>query len=440
MVNYDAEYKRKLISADEAAGLVKSGSWIDYGAICGFPTLIDERLAARAGELTGVKIRAEHSHTQIPRLDPAQESFVHNSWFLGKLERQYADAGACSYIPFNLSEGPRMYRQWLRDEVDITFIEVAPMDGGGNFSFGAAITRQKAACEAAKTVVVEVNPHQPRVFGAYDDSVHVSEVDYIVENHVYKIPEFPVPEITETDRLMAGHLAAYISDGATIQLGVGATPGCVGSLLIEHGIKDLGIHTEMFTESMMHLIKAGIVTGSRKNLNPGKAVYCFAAGTPRLYDFISENPALLGYPADYTNDPHVIGQNENMVSINSALKVDLKGQVCSESVGARQISGTGGQLDFVRGAYLSQGGRAFICLHSTRQMKDGSVVSNIRPMLEEGDTVTVPSADTFFVVTEYGAVNLKGRSLWERARLLISIAHPGFREGLEKRAADFKDK
>jgi acyl-CoA hydrolase len=436
MSDFQQEYKRKLISAEDAAGLVKSGMWIDYGAICGFPSLIDEKLAARTGELKNVKIRAEHSHTQIPKADPAQESFVHNSWFMGKVERDYHREGACSYIPFGLSEGPRMYREWLKDEVDITFIEVTPMDENGNFNFGTSITRQKAACEVAKKVVVEVNEYQPWVFGGYDELVNISEVDYVVENHEYKIPEFPTPVATEEDRIIAGLLAEQISDGATIQLGVGAIPAVVGKLLIEHGLKDLGVHSEMFNDSMMELIEAGVVTGEKKSLNPGKAVHCFAAGSEKLYRFMDRNPELAGFPVDYTNDPYIIAKNKSQIAINSALRVDLRGQVCAESVGCRQISGTGGQLEFTRGAYMSEGGKAFICLHATREDAGGKTISNINPTLMSGDMVTVPASDVSHIVTEYGMVNLKGKSVWQRAKALISIAHPAFRDELEKAARE----
>jgi len=430
------EYRRKLISAEEAAGLVKSSMWIDYGAICGFPSLIDEKLAARAKELKDVKIRAEHSHTIIPRVDPKQEHFIHNSWFLGKVEREYAKNGAASYIPFGLGEGPRMYRQWLKDKVDITFIEVTPMDNKGNFNFGAAVTRQKAACEVAKVVVLEVNEHMPWVYGGYDEVVNIKDVDYIVENFEYKIPEFPTSPITHEDEAIAALLADRIEDGATIQLGVGAIPSVVGKLLIKHNLKDLGIHSEMFNDSMMELIEAGVITGKRKTLNRGKAVFCFAAGSEKLYKFMDKNKALAGFPVDYTNDPYTIARNDMQIAINSALRVDLRGQVCSESVGTRQISGTGGQLEFTRGAYMSKGGKAFICLHAVRTGKDGKPVSNIVPTLELGDMVTVPASEVSNVVTEYGMVNLKGLSVWQRAKAFISIAHPAFRDDLTKAAIE----
>jgi acyl-CoA hydrolase len=201
-------------------------------------------------------------------------------------------------------------------------------------------------------------------------------------------------------------------------------------------MKELGIHSEMLNDSMMELIEAGVVTGSRKSLNPGKAVHCFAAGSEKLYRFMDRNKALAGFPVDYTNDPYIIAQNEKQIAINSALRVDLRGQVCSESVGTRQISGTGGQLEFTRGAYMSKGGKAFVCLHATRQNPEGKTISNIVPMLEPGDMVTVPASDVSYIVTEYGTVNLKGMSTWQRAKLLISVAHPNFREGLEKAARE----
>jgi acyl-CoA hydrolase len=434
MNRFTREYQRKLISAEEAARLVKSGMWIDYGAICGFPSLIDEKLAARAKELKDVKIRAEHSHTIIPRADPGQQHFIHNSWFLGKVEREYAKNGACSYIPFGLGEGPRMYRQWLKDAVDITFIEVTPMDKKGNFNFGAAVTRQKAACEVAKVVVLEVNEHMPWVYGGYDEVVNIADVDYIVENYDYKIPEFPAAVITREDEAIAALLAEQIENGATIQLGVGAIPSVVGKLLIKHNLKDLGIHSEMFNDSMMELIEAGVVTGKRKSLNRGKSVFCFAAGSGKLYKFMDKNPTLAGFPVDYTNDPYTIAKNEKQIAINSTLRVDLRGQVCSESVGTRQISGTGGQLEFTRGAYMAEGGKAFICLHAARADKDGKLTSNIVPTLELGDMVTVPASDVSYIVTEYGMVNLKGKSVWQRAKALISIAHPAFKDELTQAA------
>jgi len=327
-----------------------------------------------------------------------------------------------------------MYREWLKDKVDITFIEVTPMNKHGYFNFGASITRQKAACDVARTVVMEVNETQPWVCGGYDEVVHISQVDYVVENNKYEIRDVPPRPATKTDGKIAQYIAELIEDGATIQLGIGGMPNAVGELLIEHDLKDLSIHTEMFTESMMDLIQAGIVTGSKNSLNPGKAVHCFAIGSEKLYQFMDHNPALAGFPVDYTNNPYIIAQNNKQVAINSALQVDLTGQVCSEAVGYRHISGTGGQLQFTRGAYMSQGGKAFVCLYSTHKDSDGKLRSNIVPALEPGDIVTVPRTDVSYIVTEFGVVNLKSKTTWQRAKLLISIAHPDFRAELEEAA------
>ncbi|MFC2022806.1 acetyl-CoA hydrolase/transferase family protein [Chloroflexota bacterium] len=440
MMSYQAEYRRKLIPPEGAAGLVESGMWIDYGFGSGFPLLIDEWLAKRAPELKEVKIRGTMAldEPQVLRADPGQEHFIYNSWHFSAIERKYHDRACCSYSPHNFGECPRIYRELLKDEVDIAFIEVTPMDNHGNFNFGAAITEEKAICDVAKRVVVEVNGSQPWVPGGYDEAIHISHVDYIVENNKYEIAELPPTEVTGTDEEIAHYIVALIEDGATIQLGIGGIPNMVGRLMIKHGLKDLGIHTEMFTESMADLIEAGVVTGARKRFSRGKAVHCFAAGTTRLYRFIDRNPALAGFPVDYTNNPYYIARNNRQIAINSALKVGLQGQVCSESAGYRHISGTGGQLEFVRGAYLSPGGKAFICLRSTYRDKAGKLRSSIVPNLDLGDIVTVPRTDVSYIVTEFGVVNLKGKTNWQRAKLLISIAHPDFRDGLEKAARKMK--
>jgi acyl-CoA hydrolase len=437
-MDYQSEYRRKLIPAAEAAGLVKSGMWIDYGFGCGQPLLIDEELARRASELEGVKVREMLNlvDLQIIKADPEQEHFIHNSWFFSEVGRRNHERKCCSFLPDNFGGHPKNYRGRLKGAglVDLAFIEVTPMDKNGFFNFGGACSTQKAVCDAAKSVVVEVNESQPWVYGGYDEVIHISEVDHIVENHKRRIVELPVPRITETDEKIARHVINQIENGSTIQLGIGATPNAICRDLIKSGKKDLGIHTEMFTEGMIDLIEAGVVTNRNKSLHKHKAVFTFAFGSRRLYDFIDRNASLATFPVDYTNDPYVIARNNNQISINKCLKVDLKGQVCAESSGFRQISGTGGQLDFARGAYMSPGGKSLICLSATRTTKDGKMESNIRPALELGDTVTTPRSDVQYIVTEYGAVNLKGMTTWQTAKLLISIAHPDFRAELEDAA------
>lgn len=439
-MSYQEEYRRKLISAEAAARLVRSGMWIDYGQMTGFPLLIDEELAKRAPELERVKIRSYLSWTEpnVLKVDPKQQHFVYHSGQLSQAERKYYDMGCCLYIPFNYGEGARLYRERWKDEVDIAFIAVTPMNEHGYFNFGASITYEKAICDVARTVVVEVNESQPWVYGGYDEAIHISEVDYIVENDKYKVAEFPAVQATKADEKIAEHIANLVEDGATLEFGIGGMPNMVGNLLIKYGLKDLGIHTGTVTDSMIDLIETGVVTGKKKSLNPGKVVHTCGIGTRRLYEYMNHNAMLAGFPVDYTHNLNIIAQNNKQVCINSALKVDLKGQVCAESAGFRHVSGAGGQLEWTRGGYMSPGGKAFTCLRSTHEGRDGKLISNITPTMELGDTVTVPSVDVFYVVTEFGAVNLKGKSTWQRARLLISIAHPDFRDELEEAAKRMK--
>ncbi|MBI4284292.1 MAG: butyryl-CoA:acetate CoA-transferase [Chloroflexi bacterium] len=436
MADYRDEYRRKLISAEEAAGLVRPGMWLDYGYACGFPLLIDEALARRAKDLANVKMRVFRSlgEPQVLKADPRQEHFIYSSWQVSPTELKYHDDGACAFIPANLGEAPRLYREHLKDEVDIAFLTVTPMNEQGYFNFGASTSYEKAVCDVAKKVVVEVNESQPWVCGGYDEGIHISQVTNIVENDKHQIVEAPVAPSTEADEAIGGHIAGLIEDGATIELGIGGIPNSVGKLLVKSGLKDLGIHTGVFVDSMVDLMESGVVTNRRKEVVPGKSVLGSAIGSRRLYDFINRNTAVAGYPFDFTHNLGILAQMKSFMAINSALKVDLKGQVCAESIGLRQISGTGGQLEWTRGAYLSPGGKAFICLHATRRNREGKLLSNILPVLESGDTVTVPATDTGYVVTEFGAVDLKGRTTWQRARLLISIAHPDFRSELEEAA------
>jgi acyl-CoA hydrolase len=438
-MNYKNEYRKKMISAEEAAMLVKSEMWVDYGFAAGFPMLIDEELSKRT-DLESVMVRMDWA-TTVPKIlesDPEQERFVVNSYFVTHGVRKFVKKGTCIPIPRGFGDSPKIYRNFLRDRVDIAFITVTPMDKHGYFNFGAACSQQKAICDVAKTVVVEVNESQPWACGGYDEIIHISEIDYLVENNKYKIGELVPPEPNDVQIQIAKNVSQFIEDGSTIQLGIGPIPNMICKELLERGVKDLGIHSEMFTEGMMDLMEAGLANGKFKKLNKGKVVYTFAAGTRKLYDYIDNNSALATCPVDYVNDPFIISQNDKQFSVNSAIRIDLTGQVDAESIGPNQVSGSGGQLDFTRGAYQSKGGKAFIVLPSTYTDKSGNLKTNILPKLDHGDIITDPRNDVSYVATEYGVVNLKGRSLWERARLLISIAHPSFRGQLEEEAIKLK--
>ncbi|MBW1827919.1 MAG: hypothetical protein JRI74_00655, partial [Deltaproteobacteria bacterium] len=437
-MNFKEAYQQKLISAEEAAGLVKSGMWIDYGSILSFPSLIDEDLAKRAVDLENVKVRSCLSlrDPEILKADKKGEHFIYNEWHVSEFTRKHHDNGCCSYIPYNLNEGPGLFRNNYSSRPDIAFMEVTPMSNQGFFNFGS-VEKNKSLCDVAGTVVVEVNRSMPWLLGGFDECIHISEVDYVVENNKYGIYESQPSEPSEVDIMIARRIADLIEDESTIQLGIGGLPDEVGRLLIERGAKDLGVHTEMFTESMMEMFEAGVITNRKKGLNIGKAVCTFVVGSRRLYDFVDHNNVISAFSTDYTNSPSVIAQNRKQVSVNSALAVDLRGQVSSESSGHRHISGTGGQLDFVRGAYLSPGGKSIICLPSTYKDKDGDIISRIVINHPPGTVITVPRTDVSYIATEFGVANLKGKTVWERAFALIRLAHPDFRERLEAQAREF---
>jgi acyl-CoA hydrolase len=424
------------ISAEEAASLVKSGMWLDYCAVHCEPDVFDKALAARK-ELENVKIRTCLS--MRPRAvieeDPEGRHFHLFSWHFSSYERRKHDIGRCNYTPLNLGEVPDYYRRFL-DPIDIAILKTCPMDDGGYFNFGPANLWQRAVIESAKVVILEINREMPYVFGK-ENGVHFSEVDFIIEGDHQPCAELPNPEPCDIDRIVARSIAAEIEDGSCLQIGIGGMPNAVCSLLMETGVKDLGIHTEMLTDGLGLLYRSGKVTGSRKTLDPGKVVYTFALGSAALYATINRNPQMYCHQVDYTNSPHMIMQNDKVMSINNTTQIDLQGQVASESDGHRHISGTGGQLQFVRGAYASKGGKSFICLSSTYEKK-GERRSRIVFSLTPGNIVTTPRSDVMYVVTEYGMVNLKGKCVAERAKSIIALAHPDFREELERQAYDFR--
>ena len=423
----------KRITAEAAALMVQSGMWLDYGAVLGQPDVFDAALAKRLGHVTNLRIRSCLS-TRARAVLEADPKGDHVFWFsthFSGYDRRKHDQAIAHYLPVHLGEIPDYYRRFI-DPVDIAVFKTAPMDANGFFNFGPSNLWMRALVERAKVVIVEECSTLPYVMGE-GTGVHISEVDFILAGDNQPMAELPKPVITNVDRAVARLIAAEIEDGACLQIGIGGMPNAVCGLLAESSVQDLGIHTEMMTDGIVDLYRAGRITGAKKQLNAGKMVCTFSLGAQYLYDFIHKNPEVEFHPVDYTNMPHVIMQNHNVAAINNTTQMDLQGQAASESDGYRHISGTGGQSQFVRGAYASKGGKSFICLASTFEKK-GERKSRIVTALTKGNIVTTPRSDMMYVVTEYGMVNLKGRTVAERAQLLISIAHPDFREELSREA------
>ncbi|MCR5667782.1 MAG: butyryl-CoA:acetate CoA-transferase [Lachnospiraceae bacterium] len=435
-MGFEEEYRQKLVTADEAVKVVKSGDWVDYGWCNGTPDALDRALAKRTDELTDVKLRGGilMKMPAVFEREDAAEHFCWNSWHMGGIERKLISRGCSFYSPIRYSELPRYYREHIEPD-DVVMIVTTPMDAHGFFNFGPNASHLMAAIERAKTVIVEVNKNMPRCLGGFESEIHISKVDYIVEGDHPAIGELPAGgPATEIDKKVAKLIVDEIPNGACLQLGIGGMPNAVGALIAESDLKDLGVHTEMYVDAFVDIAKAGKITGAKKNIDRFRQTYAFGAGTKKMYDYMNDNPELMSAPVDYTNDVRVIAQIDNFISINNAVDVDLFGQVSAESSGIRQISGAGGQMDFVMGAYLSNGGKSFICLSSTFTDKTGKTTSRIRPTLIEGSVVTDTRPTTEYIVTEYGMVNLKGLSAWERAEKLISIAHPDFRDELIQEA------
>lgn len=425
------------ITAEAAALMVQSGMWLDYGAVLGQPDVFDAALAKRLGQVTNLRIRSCLS-TRARAVLEADPKGDHVFWFsthFSGYDRRKHDQGIAHYLPVHLGEIPDYYRRFI-DPVDIAVFKTAPMDANGFFNFGPSNLWMRALVERAKVVIVEECAALPYVMGE-GTGVHISEVDFVLTGDSQPMAELPKPVITDVDRAVARLIAAEIEDGACLQIGIGGMPNAVCGLLAESSVQDLGIHTEMMTDGIVDLYRAGRITGAKKQLNTGKMVCTFSLGAQYLYDFLHKNPMVEFHPVDYTNMPHIIMQNDNVAAINNTTQMDLQGQAASESDGYRHISGTGGQSQFVRGAYASKGGKSFICLASTFEKK-GERKSRIVTALTKGNIVTTPRSDMMYVVTEYGMVNLKGRTVAERAQLLISIAHPDFREDLSREAHELK--
>ena len=438
-MNVQQEYLKKLRTPEEAVKAVRSGDWVDYGWNACAPHALDKALAARYRELHDVKVRGAvlMKLPAILTVPDTADHFIWNSWHMGGLERMLVDEGIAYYIPLRYSELPRYYREHI-EPINVAMIQVAPMDEQGYFSYGLNASHLQALFERTETIILEVNRNYPRCCGGENTRIHISQVDVVVEGGDPPLSQLPEAQPDEVDEAVANLIVPRIRNGSCLQLGIGGMPNAVGTLIAKSDLHDLGVHSEMYVDAFVDMALAGKITGSKKNIDTGKQVYAFAAGGQKLYDYLHENPDCLAQSVDYTNDASIISQIDNFISINNAVNVDLFGQVNAESVGLRHISGAGGQLDFALGAYLSEGGKSFICCSSTVTDRHGVKHSRILPTLHTGSIVTDTRTNVHFLVTEYGVINLKGATTWERAERIISIAHPDFREGLIRDAERMK--
>ncbi|WP_291637849.1 acetyl-CoA hydrolase/transferase C-terminal domain-containing protein [Clostridium sp.] len=420
-MNLEEIYKSKVVTAEQAVTNIKSGNRVVTGHACGEPTDLIAAMVANSGAYENVEIVHMVAMGQGEYTKPGMEKhFRHNSLFVGGNTREAVSSGRADFTPCYFYEVPSLFKGPL--PIDVALIQVSAPDEHGYCSFGVSVDYTKPAAECAKIVIAEVNNKMPRTMG--DSFIHVSEIDYIVEVS-HQIIELQPPRIGDIEKAIGEHCASLVEDGSTLQLGIGAIPDAV--LLFLRDKKDLGIHSEMISDGVVELVEAGVVTNKSKTTHPGKMVVTFLMGTQRLYDFANNNPMVEMHSVDYVNDPTVIMKNFKMVSINSCVQVDLMGQVASESIGLKQISGVGGQVDFVRGSNMSKDGKSIMAMASTASK---GKISKIVPLLAEGSAVTTGRNDVNYVITEYGIAQLKGKNLKDRAKALINIAHPNFREEL----------
>lgn len=427
-------YNQKLVTADEAVEIIKSGDNIVVQPGCACPMEIVRAMVRRKDELENVTLYHILIVGNLPYLHEGMEKhFKHKAFFIGANSRPSINKGTAEFIPIFLSEVPLLFKKNLIKS-DVAFIHVSPPDEHGFCSYGVDVGTIKTPAERSKVIIAQVNKNMPRTLG--DSFIHINKITYIVEHDepIYELPQVdPNASIEELDVFdkIGGHVASLIEDGSTLQMGIGAIPDSVMKYL--HDKKDLGIHTEMFSDGIIELVENGIINGEKKTLHPGKIIAGFVLGTKKIYDFINNNPIFEFHPQEYVNDPFIISKNNKMVAINSAIEVDLTGQVCSDSMGTKFYSGIGGQVDFIRGASRSEGGKPIIALPSTTK---NNTISRIVPTLKTGAGVVTSRGDVHYVVTEFGVADLFGKTIQERARALINISHPNFREELEKYAKE----
>lgn len=425
-----AEYKRKCVTADEAVKVIKSGHKVHVGGFGGVVKDLEAALAKRVDELTDVILcstlwsHKDASYETI-KADPDGTHFRIHSTHMSKADRVVNKQGHEWFIPILFREGNKNWSE--NGNLDVAFIMVAPMDAQGNFNLSITVAETIGIVENADIIILEVNENLPVCHGL-ENYINISEADFIVESTNYPIPELPARDPGEEDRIIADHILNLIDSGSCLQLGIGAMPNHLGKMIANSDLNNLSVHTEMLVDAFVDLYEAGKITGN-KSRDKGKMVYTFALGTNRLYEFLHNNPLCMSAPVNYVNNIDVIASIDKLISINSCLQLDLYGQINSESIGHMHISGTGGQLDFVQGAFLSNGGKSFICTPSTKTTKNGRE-SLIVPFMPPGAIVSCPRSSAQYLVTEFGCVMLKGKSTWQRAEAIISIAHPDFRDQL----------
>ena len=429
-----SKYAEKFVTPEVAAAkAVRSGDWVDYGFGGGFPELMDKALAARKDELTDVKIRGGlviRPRIEVIECDPEQKAFHYYSWHIGDYERKMQSKGLVEFIPMILRSLPDLYRHHIR--VDVAFVPVSKPDENGYCGLGISNYAWRTIFENARTVVFEINEHMPKLHGV-DGShrVHLSEADYIVEGEHEPLPLRSYKDPTDIDIAIAKNVVKEIPDGAVLSLGVGGVPFTVAKMLAESDLKDLGCHTGTISDAFLALYQAGKLTNAKKEIDKGYSTWNLAMGSQQLYNWLDEMPHLF-HPGDvdYVHSVERMSKMSNFIGIMGGVQLDLMGQENAETAGTRQLSGIGGQLDFLEGAYRSNGGKGFICLNSARKDKEGNLKSNIVPFIPGGSTVSAPRTMIQYVATEYGVAKLSGLSVRERAEAMISVAHPQFREEL----------